>query len=183
MTSLVSMIKIILYGIVIITIIIKNWRHNIIISKGIVIFPSIYFREQIIMTLNTKRIFKPIIPKLGVFHIMIRRNMNIPNSITIINIIIFTIGAKKIFEIISSIIFPIMIITIRNGHNVIFLNSAYRLNIKIIIDNLQEQGITIAPLNVEEGYRSARARRKSYLFPTTKVSQVLVDYALNKFKE
>ena len=61
------MIKIILYGIVIITIIIKNWRHNIIISKGIVIFPSIYFCKQIIMTFNTKRIFKPIIPKLGVF--------------------------------------------------------------------------------------------------------------------
>ena len=50
-------------------------------------------------------------------------------------------------------------------------------------DNPQEQGITVAPLNVEEGYRSAGARRKSYLFPTTKVSQVLVDYALNKFKE
>ena len=50
-------------------------------------------------------------------------------------------------------------------------------------DNPQEQGITVAPLNVEVGYRSAGARRKSYLFPTTKVSQVLVDYALNKFKE
>jgi hypothetical protein len=36
---------------------------------------------------------------------------------------------------------------------------------------------------VEVGYRSAGARRKSYLFPTTKVSQVLVDYALNRFKE
>ena len=47
----------------------------------------------------------------------------------------------------------------------------------------QEQGITVAPLNVEVRYRSAGARRKSYLFPTTKVSQVLVDYALNKFKE
>ena len=47
----------------------------------------------------------------------------------------------------------------------------------------QEQGITVAPLNVEVGYRSAGARRKSYLFPTTKVSQVLVDYALDKFKE
>ena len=52
-----------------------------------------------------------------------------------------------------------------------------------IVDNPQEQGITVAPLNVEVGYRSAGARRKSYLFPTTKVSQVLVDYALNKFKE
>ena len=52
-----------------------------------------------------------------------------------------------------------------------------------MIDNPQEQGITVAPLNVEEGYRSAGARRKSYLFPTTKVSHVLVDYALNKFKE
>ena len=50
-------------------------------------------------------------------------------------------------------------------------------------DNPQEQGITVAPLNVEVRYRSARARRKSYLFPTTKVSQVLVDYALNKFGE
>ena len=50
-------------------------------------------------------------------------------------------------------------------------------------DNPQEQGITVAPLNVEVRYRSAGARRKSYLFPTTKVSQVLVDYALNKFKE
>ena len=49
-------------------------------------------------------------------------------------------------------------------------------------DNPQEQAITVAPLNVEEGYRSAGARTKSYLFPTTKVSQVLVDYALNKFK-
>ncbi|RAV76550.1 hypothetical protein DBT52_09575 [Aerococcus mictus] len=50
-------------------------------------------------------------------------------------------------------------------------------------DNPQEQGITVAPLNVEVRYRSAGARRKSYLFPTTKVSQVLVDYALNKFRE
>ena len=52
-----------------------------------------------------------------------------------------------------------------------------------MVDNPQEQGITVAPLNVEVRYRSAGARRKSYLFPTTKVSQVLVDYALNKFKE
>lgn len=52
-----------------------------------------------------------------------------------------------------------------------------------VADNPQEQGITVAPLNVEVRYRSAGARRKSYLFPTTKVSQVLVDYALNKFKE
>ena len=52
-----------------------------------------------------------------------------------------------------------------------------------VLDNPQEQGITVVPLNVEVGYRSAGARRKSYLFPTTKVSQVLVDYALNKFKE
>jgi hypothetical protein len=52
-----------------------------------------------------------------------------------------------------------------------------------LCDNPQEQGITVAPLNVEVRYRSAGARRKSYLFPTTKVSQVLVDYALNKFKE
>ena len=52
-----------------------------------------------------------------------------------------------------------------------------------VLDNPQEQGITVAPLNVEVGYRSAGARRKSYLFPTTKVSQVLVDYALNKFNE
>ena len=50
-------------------------------------------------------------------------------------------------------------------------------------NNPQELGITVAPLNVEVGYRSAGARRKSYLFPTTKVSQVLVDYALKKFKE
>ena len=50
-------------------------------------------------------------------------------------------------------------------------------------DNPQEQGITVAPLNVEIRYRSAGARRKSYLFPTTKVSQVLVDYALNKLRE
>ena len=50
-------------------------------------------------------------------------------------------------------------------------------------DNPQEQGITVAPLNVEVRYRSAGARRKSYLFHTTKVSQVLVGYALNKFKE
>ena len=33
------------------------------------------------------------------------------------------------------------------------------------------------------GYRSAGERRKSYLFPTTEVSQVLVDYALGRFKE
>jgi hypothetical protein len=52
-----------------------------------------------------------------------------------------------------------------------------------VLDNPQEQGITVAPLNVEVGYRSAGVRRKSYLFPTTKVSQVLVDYALNRFKE
>ena len=50
-------------------------------------------------------------------------------------------------------------------------------------DNPQEQGITIAQFDVEVRYRSAGARRKNYLFPTTKVSQVLVDYALNKFKE
>ena len=49
--------------------------------------------------------------------------------------------------------------------------------IGMIDDNPQEQGITVAPLNVEEGYRSAGAGRKSYLFPTTKVSQVLVDCA------
>ena len=36
---------------------------------------------------------------------------------------------------------------------------------------------------MEVRYRSAGARRKSYLFPTTNVSQVLVDYALNKFNE
>ena len=30
-----------------------------------------------------------------------------------------------------------------------------------VLDNPQEQGITVAPLNVEVGYRSARARRKS----------------------
>ena len=53
----------------------------------------------------------------------------------------------------------------------------------LTFDNPQEQGITVAPLSVEEGYRSAGARRKSYLFPTTKVSQVLVDYVLHKFKE
>ena len=41
----------------------------------------------------------------------------------------------------------------------------------------------LQPLNVEVRYRSAGARRISYLFPTTKVSQVLVDYALNKFTE
>ena len=52
-----------------------------------------------------------------------------------------------------------------------------------MIDYPQEQGITVAPLNVEVRYRSAGAKRKSYLFPTTKVSQVLVDYALNKFGE
>ena len=52
-----------------------------------------------------------------------------------------------------------------------------------VLDNSQEQGITVAPLNVKVGYRSAGARRKSYLFPTTKVSQVLVDYALDRFKE
>ena len=53
----------------------------------------------------------------------------------------------------------------------------------LLCDNPQEQGITVAPLNVEVRYRSAWVRRKSYLFPTTKVSQVLVDYALNKFIE
>ena len=36
---------------------------------------------------------------------------------------------------------------------------------------------------MEVEYRSAGARRKSNIFPTTKVSQVLVDYALNRFKE
>ena len=55
-------------------------------------------------------------------------------------------------------------------------------NFEKVPDNPQEQGITVAPLNVDVWYRSAGARRKSYLFPTTKVSQVLVDYALNKFK-
>ena len=55
--------------------------------------------------------------------------------------------------------------------------------VKCAGDNPQEQGITVAPLNVEVGYRSVGARRKSYLVPTTKVSQVLVDYAQNKFKE
>ena len=52
-----------------------------------------------------------------------------------------------------------------------------------VSDNPQEKGITVAPLNVEVGYRSVGARRKRFLFPTTKVSQVLVDYALDKFKE
>jgi hypothetical protein len=51
------------------------------------------------------------------------------------------------------------------------------------LDNPQVQGITVVPFNVEVGYRSAGARRKSYLFSTTKVSQVLVDYALNNLKE
>ena len=54
---------------------------------------------------------------------------------------------------------------------------------KLHTDNPQEQGIIVAPLNVEVRYRSAGARRKSYLFHITKVSQVLVDYALNRFKE
>jgi hypothetical protein len=49
-----------------------------------------------------------------------------------------------------------------------------------VLDKPQEQGIIVEPLNVEVRYRSAGARRKSYLFSTTKVSQVLVDYALNK---
>ena len=53
----------------------------------------------------------------------------------------------------------------------------------MLVDNPQEQGITVGPLIVEVRYRSAGARMKSYLFPTTKVSQVLVDYALNKFGE
>ena len=55
--------------------------------------------------------------------------------------------------------------------------------VRKVLDNPQEQGITVAPLNVEVRYRSTGARRKSYLFPITKVSQVLIEYALNKFKE
>ena len=55
--------------------------------------------------------------------------------------------------------------------------------VRKVLDNPQQQGVTVAPLNVKVGYRSAGARRKNYLFPTTKVSQVLVDYSLGRFKE
>jgi len=40
----------------------------------------------------------------------------------------------------------------------------FHLSVCVVIgvcDNPQEQGITVAPLNVEVGYRSAGARRKS----------------------
>ena len=41
-----------------------------------------------------------------------------------------------------------------------------------VLDYPQEQGINVVPLNVEVWYRTAGARRISYLFSTTKVSEV-----------
>src|SRR5215216_1936780 len=81
-------------NIIFIIAIIIYWRYSIIISNRIVIFQSVFICKRII----------------------IGRNMESTNSTTIINIIIFRNGTEEIFNIKSSVIFPIMITTIGNRH-------------------------------------------------------------------
>src|SRR3954462_6351414 len=81
-------------NIIVIIVIIIYWRYSIIISNRIAIFPSVFICK----------------------HVIIGRNMDNTNSTTIINIIIFIIGAKEIFNIKSSVFFPIMITNIGNRH-------------------------------------------------------------------
>src|SRR3954468_2366160 len=111
---------------IIVIIIIKDWRHSIIISNRIVIFQSVLICKHIIIftrrrglkyiIISSKRIFKHLIPKLRAFYIIIGRNMGSTNSIAIINIIISRIGTEEIFHIKSSVLFPIMISSISNMH-------------------------------------------------------------------
>src|SRR3954468_5454218 len=81
-------------NIIFIIVIIIYWSFGIIIRNRIAIFPSVFICK----------------------HIIIGRNMDSTNSTTIINIIIFRIDAKEIFNIKSSMLFPIMITTIGNRH-------------------------------------------------------------------
>src|SRR3954451_19766629 len=114
---------------IVIIIIIKDWRHSIIISNRIVIFQSVFICKHIIIftrrrglkyiIISSKRILKYLIPKLRAFYIIIGRNMDSTNSIAIINIIIFIIGTKEIFNIKSSVLFPIMITNISKIHRLI----------------------------------------------------------------
>src|SRR5215216_3172251 len=81
-------------NIIFLIVIIIYWRYSIIISNRIVIFQSVFVCK----------------------HIIIGRNMDSTNSTVIINIIIFRIGTEEIFNIKSSVLFPIMITTIGNRH-------------------------------------------------------------------
>src|SRR4051812_26264100 len=81
-------------NIIFIIVIIIYWTFGIIISNRIAIFPSVFICK----------------------HIIIGRNMDNTHRTTIINIIFFRIGAKDIFNIKSSVIFPIMITNIGNRH-------------------------------------------------------------------
>src|SRR3954453_21010946 len=111
---------------ILIIIIIKDSRHSIIISNRIVIFQSVFICKHIIIftrrrglkyvIISSKRILKHILPKLRAFYIIIGRNMGSTNSIAIINIIISIIGTEEIFNIKSSVLFPIMITNISNRH-------------------------------------------------------------------
>src|SRR3954467_12370954 len=71
-------------NIIFIIVIIIYWRYSIIISDRIVFFQSMFICK----------------------HIIIGRNMDSTNSTTIINIIIFRIGTKEIFNIKSGVLFP-----------------------------------------------------------------------------
>src|SRR3954463_11147714 len=125
---------------IVIIIIIKDWRHNIIISNRIVIFQSVFICKYIIIftrrrclkyiIISSKRIFKHLIPKLRAFYIIIAGNMDSTNSIAII---IFIIDTKEIFNIKSGVLFPIMITNISNRHRFIIkfriISNSFRRNI------------------------------------------------------
>ena len=52
-----------------------------------------------------------------------------------------------------------------------------------VLDNTQEQGITIAPLNLEVGVSIRRSKKEKLIFHKTKLSQVLVDYAIDNLMQ
>src|SRR3954469_10450776 len=126
--------------IIVIIIIIKDWRHSIIISNRIVIFQSVFICKHIIIftrrrglkyiIISRKRIFEHLIPKLRAFYIIIGGNTDSTNSIAII---IFIIDTKEIFNIKSGVLFPIMITNISNRHRFIIkfriINNSFRRNI------------------------------------------------------
>src|SRR4051812_17818162 len=125
---------------IVIIIIIKDWKHNIIISNRIVIFQSVFICKHIIIftrrrglkyiIISSKRILKHLIPKLRAFYIITGGNMDSTNSIAII---IFIIDTKEIFNIKSGVISPIMITNISNRHRFIIkfriISNSFRRNI------------------------------------------------------
>src|SRR3954463_10941824 len=125
---------------IVIIIIIKDWRHSIIISNRIVIFKSVFICKYIIIftrrrglkyiIISSKRIFKHLIPNLRALYIIIGGNMD---STSRIAIIIFIIDTKEIFNIKSGVLFPIMITNISNRHRFIIkfriISNSFRRNI------------------------------------------------------